>query len=76
MNKYFYVPLQREGIQAEAEIKQAINDLVSRGYELVFGPQCFTKTGKKFVAKEKRRVAFDENVQSNMWRAKMRKEKG
>lgn len=76
MSNYYYVPIQREGIHAEAEINQAINDLVSRGYELVFGPQCFTKTGKKFVAAENRRVAFEENVQSNIWRAKMRKEKG
>lgn len=76
MNKYFYVPLQREGIHAEAEINQAINDLVSRGYELVFGPQCFSNSGKCYIPAENKRVVFKENVQSNMWRAKMRKEKG
>lgn len=61
--------------ETEQEIKKAIADLVSRGFELIYGPECNLRQAKTFTQDEYGRHVFRENIQSQLWRARLRKEK-
>lgn len=75
MSQYFYTNIQRDGVHAKEEIEKAIEDLTGRGFELVYGPECNIRQAKAFTQDEYGRCVFKENIQSQLWRARLRKEK-
>lgn len=59
--------------QREHEAQQAINDLVARGFEIVFPLTEFSSDGKVFDRDPYNRKIFVENTQRTCWKAKLRK---
>lgn len=62
--------------QRKYEAVQAINDLVSRGYEITYPLTEIKKDGKIFDRDSYNRKVFVQNTHSSCWIAKLRKVEG
>jgi len=59
--------------QRESEAKQAIDDLIARGYEVIYPLTELKNDGKRFKTDSYNRRIFIENTGSSCWVAKLRR---
>lgn len=59
--------------KSEKEARQAVKDLIARGYEIVFPLTEFSNDGKKWKTDSFGRRIFLENTPSSCWKAKLRR---
>ena len=57
----------------ESEMEKPIQDLINRGYDLVYGPVEQQLDGKRFDVADYKRQNFVENTFHSFWIAKMKK---
>lgn len=59
--------------QRKHEAEQAIEDLIKKGFEVIFPLTEFSRDGKIFDRDSFNRRVFVQNTQSSCWIAKLRK---
>lgn len=57
--------------QRQYEMEQAVKDLESRGYKVIYGPEIKTRDGKSFSRDDYGRRVFQRNTFSSCWVAKL-----